>query len=71
MLRQIKQRLHYDIVFNKFDKVDDEEQAAVRQQIQSEITSLGLRGVKKTYFVSAKNPKQFDDWRNMVHDLTG
>ncbi|CAF4203316.1 unnamed protein product [Rotaria sp. Silwood2] len=62
--------LHYDIVFNKFDKVEPEEQEAVKNQIQSEIKKIGLKGVDKLYFVSAKNPKMFDDWLAMVNALT-
>jgi len=63
--------LQYDIVFNKFDKVDPEDQEQVKKQIQLEVEKIGLRGVRKIYFVSAKNPKMFDDWLKMVHDLTG
>ena len=62
--------LGYDIVFNKFDKVDVEEQPLVKAQIEKEIKELGLRKVGKVYFVSAKNTKMFDDWRVMVDHLT-
>jgi len=61
--------LRYDIVFNKFDKVEQEEQAQVQKQIRSEVQQLGLRGVNKIYFVSAKFPKTFD-WVTMVDDFT-
>ncbi len=64
-------KLEYDIVFNKFDKVDAEEQSLVKEQIHKEIQSLGLQKVGKVYFVSARNPKMFDDWRVMVDHLTG
>ena len=64
-------QLGYDIVFNKFDKVDAEEQPLVKQQIKKEIQTLGLQNVRKVYFVSAKNPKMFDDWRDMVNHFTG
>jgi GTP-binding protein EngB required for normal cell division len=62
--------LRYDIVFNKFDKVEPEEQTGVKKQILSEVEKIGLRGVNKIYFVSAKNPKMFDDWLIMVDDFT-
>jgi len=61
--------LQYDIVFNKFDKVEQEEQAEVQQQIRSEVERIGLKGVNKIYFVSAKNPKMFDDWMAMVNNF--
>jgi len=61
--------LHYDIVFNKFDKVDEEEQAAVRQQIQSEVQLIGLKQVENVFFVSSKYPKMFSDWMTMVDHL--
>ena len=61
--------LGYDIVFNKFDKVDVEEQPLVKAQIEKEIKELGLRKVGKVFFVSAKNTKMFDDWRVMVDHL--
>ncbi|CAF3664869.1 unnamed protein product [Rotaria sp. Silwood1] len=62
--------LDYDIVFNKFDKVEPEEQEEVKNQIKSEIKKLDLKGGKRVYFVSAKNPKMFNDWLTMVHALT-
>ncbi len=64
--------LQYDIVFNKFDKAEtEEEQAQLKKVIRTEIQEIGLRRVGKVYFVSAKNPKMFDDWRDMVHHFTG
>jgi small GTP-binding protein len=62
--------LRYDIVFNKFDKVEEDEQNEIKKQIRSEVEKLGLRGVNKIYFVSAKNPQMFDDWLLMVDNLT-
>ena len=62
--------LGYDIVFNKFDKVDAEEQPLVKAQIDKEIKRLGLRKAGKVYFVSAKYPKMFNDWLNMVYHLS-
>ena len=62
--------LEYDIVFNKFDKVDAEEQPLVVKQIQTEITRANLRKVNNLFFVSAKNPKMFQDWERMVQHLT-
>ncbi|CAF4684927.1 unnamed protein product, partial [Rotaria sp. Silwood2] len=49
--------LHYDIVFNKFDKFKSEEQEVVKNKIKSEMQIIGLKGVEHTYFVSAQNPK--------------
>ena len=62
--------LNYDIVFNKFDRVEPEEQEQVQKQIRLEVGQIGLRGVRNIYFVSAKNPKMFDAWITMVNDLT-
>ncbi|CAF4371078.1 unnamed protein product, partial [Rotaria sp. Silwood2] len=61
--------LHYDIVFNKFDKVEPEEQEAVKNQIQSEIKIIGLKRVDKVYFVSSKCPNIFPDWMVMINHL--
>ena len=63
--------LEYDIVFNKFDKFDVEEQQSVKEKTKKEIELLGLQKVGKVYFVSARNPKMFDDWLAMVNHLTG
>ena len=62
--------LGYDIVFNKFDKVDAEEQPIVKAQVEKQIKELGLRKVGKVFFVSSKNTKMFDDWLKMVDRLT-
>ena len=62
--------LKYDIVFNKFDKVDEEEQPQVKEQIRNEIQRTGLRQVGNVFFVSAKQPKKFPDWMAMVEHLT-
>jgi GTP-binding protein EngB required for normal cell division len=62
--------LRYDIVFNKFDIIDDEDQPKVQQQIKQEIISLGLKGVDRVFFVSAKKPQMFPDWLKMVNHLT-
>ena len=62
--------LRYDIVFNKFDKVDEEERAPVQKQIRSEIQSLGLKGVDHVFFVSSKHMQMFPDWLAMVNLLT-
>ncbi|CAF3763859.1 unnamed protein product [Rotaria sp. Silwood1] len=59
--------LHYAIVFNKFDKVDDDEQQAIQQQIKQEIRTLGLKGVDQVFFVSGKFPKKFSDWQAMLN----
>ncbi|CAF0879120.1 unnamed protein product [Didymodactylos carnosus] len=61
--------LDYDIVFNKFDKVDEEERTEVQKQIRSEIQLIGLKQVKNVFFVSAKHPKMFSDRMTMVHHL--
>ena len=62
--------LNYIIVFNKFDKVDSEEQPALKTQIEKEIKQIGLRKVDNLFFVSSKNPKMFEDWQRMIDHLT-
>ncbi|CAF2947450.1 unnamed protein product [Rotaria sp. Silwood2] len=61
--------LRYDIVFNKFDKVDEEERTAIQQQIFSEIKNLGLKGVDNVFFISANHPQMFADWKLIVDYL--
>ena len=63
-------KLDYDIVFNKFDLVRENNQQQVKEQINKEIKSLSLQKARKVYFVSAENPKMFDDWLAMVDHLT-
>ena len=64
-------KLHYNIVVNKFDLIDDEEQEAFRNQIQHEIRSLGLKRMRQVFYISAKYPNRFrDDWLKMVDYLT-
>lgn len=62
--------LSYDIVVNKFDMVPFEERDKFKAKIQDEVTTNGLKGVKRVWFVSAENPKQFPDWVDMVDYLT-
>jgi GTP-binding protein EngB required for normal cell division len=62
--------LHYDIVVNKFDQVDQYDQAQFKRQIEYEIATLRLKGVRRLYFVSAMHPQMFNDWLVMVDDLT-
>jgi GTP-binding protein EngB required for normal cell division len=62
--------LHYDIVVNKFDNVDEDEQTKFRKQIHDEIKTMGLKGVDHVFFVSAKYTTRFDDWLTMVRYLT-
>jgi len=61
--------LKYSIVFNKFDKVDEEEQSSVKEQIHKEIKDLGLKQVDKVFFVSAKCPTSFPDWSALNQHL--
>ena len=46
--------LGYDIVFNKFDKVDVEEQPLVKAQVDKQIKELGLRKVGDGVFRKCK-----------------
>ncbi|CAF1266851.1 unnamed protein product [Rotaria sordida] len=62
--------LDYDIVVNKFDEVDEDEQHAFREQVHCGIQELGLKNVNKVFFVSAKHPQMFPDWMTMVDYLT-
>ena len=58
----------YDIVFNKFDQIDEEEREGLKTKIHSEIQTE-LKRVNKVYFISAKFPDKFTDWCTMVNDL--
>lgn len=62
--------LRYDIVLNKFDNIDEDERAKLKQQIQKEIQTLDLKGVDRVFFISAKKPQMFPDWLEMVKYLT-
>lgn len=62
--------LRYDIVFSKFDNIDEENQQKVQAQIKQEIVSLGLKGVDRVFFVRAKKPLMFPHWLKMVDHLT-
>ncbi|CAF1358087.1 unnamed protein product [Rotaria sp. Silwood1] len=62
--------LDYDIVVNKFDDIDEDEQDKFRRQIQREILSFKLKCKKNVFFLSASYPRMFSDWLKMVHHLT-
>ncbi|CAF3432471.1 unnamed protein product [Rotaria socialis] len=62
--------LHYDIIVNKFDLADEEDQAQFREQIRSEVKSLGLKQLHSLFFLSAKYPGRYPDWINLVDYLT-
>ncbi|CAF2964834.1 unnamed protein product, partial [Rotaria sp. Silwood2] len=62
--------INYDIVVNKMDRVEEEERAEFCEQIRQEIQKIGLKGVGRVFFVSAKYPAQFPDWLEMVNYLT-
>jgi len=49
-------KLHYDIIVNKFDEVEADEQESFKKQIWDEIKEFQLKGVDNVWFVSAKNP---------------
>ncbi|CAF4982055.1 unnamed protein product [Rotaria sp. Silwood1] len=62
--------LGYDIVVNKFDDIDEDEQSQFQYQIQREIELYQLKQKKNIFFLSAKYPKMFPDWLQMVNYLT-
>lgn len=62
--------LNYDIVVNKLDIINSEQQQKFCQQIQNEIVSLGLKRVDNVFFISAQYPNKFPDWNKMVNYLT-
>ena len=62
--------LGYEIIVNKFDHVDENEQSKFKRQIRREIESSELERMKNVYFVSAQHPKMFTDWLTMVKNLT-
>ncbi|CAF2642970.1 unnamed protein product [Rotaria sp. Silwood2] len=62
--------LGYNIVVNKFDDIDEAEQAKFRRQIQHEISSFELKKKKNVFFLSARYPRIFSNWLEMVHYLT-
>ncbi|CAF1235086.1 unnamed protein product [Rotaria sp. Silwood1] len=62
--------LGYDIIVNKFDEIDEDEQSKFQCQIQREIESFGLKRKKNVFFISAKYPRMFPSWLEMVDYLT-
>jgi GTP-binding protein EngB required for normal cell division len=62
--------LDYDVVVNKMDRYDEEERPEFCAKIQEEKQTIGLKGVGRIFFVSAKFPRQFPDWLDMVHYLS-
>jgi GTP-binding protein EngB required for normal cell division len=62
--------LKYDIVVNKFDNLDKNEQEQLRVKINQEIKDIGSKGVNHIFFVSARHPAMFPDWKKMVDYLT-
>lgn len=62
--------LHYEIIVNKFDLVDKEEQSQFREQIRHEVRTLGLQRVNSIFFLSAKFTERFSDWLKLVDYLT-
>lgn len=66
-----KLNVPYDIIFNKFDLAKENERPKVMQKVRSTINELGLQKVGKVYFVSAENHDAFDDWWDLIDDLTG
>jgi small GTP-binding protein len=62
--------LQYDIVVNKFDRVDEDERQEFKDQIQREVEKLQLKTVNKVFYVSAKHPQMFSDWIEMINSLT-
>jgi GTP-binding protein EngB required for normal cell division len=62
--------LNYDVVVNKMDRYDEEERPEFCAKIQEEKETIGLKGLGRIFFVSAKFPQQFPDWLDMVHYLS-
>jgi GTP-binding protein EngB required for normal cell division len=62
--------LHYDIIVNKFDLVDEEEQTPFREQIRREVKTLELKQLNSILFLSVKYPQRFPDWITLVNYLT-
>ena len=67
-----KLALDYDIVANKFDAIESEqERTKFKKQIYDEIKQLQLKYVRsdRVFFLSAKRPNRFPDWLDMVNYL--
>lgn len=62
--------LDYDIIVNKLDRLDDEEeQKVLKEHIQCEIERFALKHVKHIFWISAKYPYMFSDWLSMVDHI--
>ncbi|CAF1316698.1 unnamed protein product [Didymodactylos carnosus] len=64
--------LHCDIIVNKFDLIEDVNEAEkFKQQILQEVQECEeVQNIDNIFFVSATNPDQFPDWAKMVQYLT-
>lgn len=62
--------LSYDIVVNKCDNVPSQEWDQFKNKIKNEAQSLGLKGVKHIWFVSANSPEEFPDWSDLKNCIT-
>lgn len=61
--------LPYDIAVNQFDSVPSGERDMFQANIRKEIQTLRLKGVRNVWFVSAKDPEQFPDWKAMKNSI--
>lgn len=62
--------LSYDIVVNKCDNVPSQEWDQFKNKIKNEAQTLGLKGVKHIWFVSANSPEEFPDWSDLKNSIT-
>jgi predicted GTPase len=59
------------LIVNKFDLLRSNERDRFKQQIYDEIYNYGFTCIDSVCFISAENPRQFqDDWMEMVSYLT-
>ena len=59
------------VIVNKFDRLKPDEVNRFKKQISEEFVQCGFRCVKSLCFISAENPRQYqDDWMKMMNYIT-
>ena len=62
--------LHYVVVVNQMDLIDEDARPPFMEKIRAEKTKLDLKGCDDIFFVSSKKLKMFPDWSKLVEYLT-
>lgn len=62
--------LHYIVVVNQMDLIEEDNRPAFMEKIRAEKTTLNLKGCDEIFFVSGKKLRMFPDWFKLLNYLT-